>query len=54
MKHMKTTHIPIPQNEATQRQVRAIWALEKIKSEFNAMTDEQKQCFMDYYENVFI
>ena len=40
---METHYIPIPKNEETQRQVTAILALEKLKKEFESMSDEDKK-----------
>lgn len=42
-----TTYIPIPQNPETQRQVTAILAIEKLKSEFNKMSIEEKQRLLE-------
>lgn len=36
-----TFYIPIPQNEETQRQVKAILVLEKLKKEFESMDDKE-------------
>lgn len=46
---MVTTHIPIPNNKETQRQVNAILALEKLKKEFEQMSYEEKQRFIELY-----
>lgn len=47
----RTTYIPIPKNEETQRQVMAILAIQKMKDEFNKMSDEEKKHFLEQYED---
>ena len=43
---MGTLYIPISKNEETQRQVNAILALEKLKKEFESLSDEEKRKFI--------
>lgn len=45
-----TYSIPIPKNKETQRQVNAILALEKLKKEFDSMSDEEKKHFIELYD----
>lgn len=45
-----TTYIQIPQNKETQHQVMMILALQKLKEEFNKMSDEDKKHFMELVE----
>lgn len=46
---MPTTYIPIPNNKETQRQVNAILVIEKLKKEFEQMSYEEKQKFIELY-----
>lgn len=47
---MTTTYIPIPKNEETQRQINSILVLEKLKKEFESMSNEDKKRFIELYD----